>query len=220
MRSIPHQSTMPLSVSDGQSVQAFAMIVDINGFTRMVVKGEDELIAQFTRDVLAGGITAVEHCGGEVVGFMGDAFYALLFDADKVFECCTGIAKDLDEQCEYISQVQSESPVFSFSPGGPGLKIGIEYGWLEVSTISSNYLKEQQLFIGPAVNYASRITSAGKGNRCLFGPEAAKQGLDDYSHRGPFKVRGKAGEKLYTYFELDLDDIWWTGGEGRTFWEG
>jgi len=207
---------MPLSVSDGDSILAFAMIVDINGCTRIVAKADGESIAQYTRDVLQGGIAAVENHGGEVVGFMGDAFYALLFDANDVFECCAELAKDLDKQCEYIS---GSTGLYSFSPGGPGLKVGIGYGSLDVSTISSNYLNGQKLFIGSAVNYASRITSAGKGNRCLFGPEAAKHGLANYSHRGPFKVRGKRGEKPYTYFELNLDDIWWTGGRGRTSWE-
>lgn len=207
---------MPISIPKTGSISAFAMIVDINGFTGMVAKAEGESIAQFTRDVLVGGIGAVERYGGEVVGLMGDAFYALLSDADEVFMCCVEIAKDLDRQCEYIS----ESPeLFSFSPGGPGLKIGIEYGALDIAPIQSNYLKEQNLFIGTAVNYASRITAAGKGNRCLMGPMAATQGLNNYSHRGPFTVKGKAGEKRYTYFELNLDDIWWTGGEGRTSWE-
>jgi class 3 adenylate cyclase len=211
---------MPISIPRSGAISAFAMIVDINGFTGMVENAEGDDIAQYTRDVLVGAIEAVENNGGEVVGLMGDAFYALLSDADEVFKCCVGIAKDLDRQCEYISECQSETPeLFSFSPGGPGLKIGIEYGLLDISPIHSNYLKAQNLFIGNAVNYASRITAAGKGNRCLIGPKAAKQGLNQYSHRGPFTVKGKAGEKRYTYFELDLDDIWWTGGEARTSWE-
>ena len=121
----PHQTGMPLSVTDGDSLLAFAMLVDINGFTQMVAKAGGESIAQFTRDVLAGGIAAVEHNGGEVVGFMGDAFYALLFDPDNVFGCCAEIAKDLDAQGEYIS---GSPGLFSFSPGGPGLKVGIEHG--------------------------------------------------------------------------------------------
>jgi class 3 adenylate cyclase len=150
---------MPLSVTDGDSLLAFAMIVDINGFTQMVAKAGGESIAQFTRDVLAGGIAAVEHNGGEVVGFMGDAFYALLFDPDNVFGCCAEIAKDLDAQGEYIS---GSPGLFSFSPGGPGLKVGIEHGSFDVATISSNYLNGQKLFIGSAVNYARTAETAIK----------------------------------------------------------
>lgn len=209
---------MSISIPNSGFISAFAMIVDINGFTRMVARAEGDLIAQYTRDVLAGGVSAVEKNGGEVVGFMGDAFYALLADADEVFQCCIDIAVDLDKQCEYISDLQAESPEdFSYSPGGPSLKIGIEYGLFDISPISSKYLGPQNLFIGPAVNYASRITAAGKGNRCLVGPAAAERGLDQYQHRGPFKVRGKKGEKPYTYIEMNLDDIWRTGGEGETF---
>ena len=210
---------MPLSIPESGSISAFAMIVDINGFTRMVARAEGDLVAQYTRDVLAGGIGAVERNGGEVVGFMGDAFYALLPDVDETFQCCVDIAIDLDKQCEYISSCQAESPdTFSYSPGGPGLKIGVEYGQFDIASIGSRYLGPQNLFIGPAVNYASRITAAGKGNRCLVGPSAAARGLDQYQHRGPFKVKGKRGEKPYTYIELNLDDIWRAGGEGETFW--
>ena len=58
-------------------LEAFAMIVDINGFTRLV-KEYDAEIAQFTRDLLSGSVRCVEEHGGHVVGLMGDAFYALL----------------------------------------------------------------------------------------------------------------------------------------------
>jgi hypothetical protein len=43
---------MKIEIPKRGGFDAFAMIVDINGFTTMVSRGGD---AQFTRDVLSGG---------------------------------------------------------------------------------------------------------------------------------------------------------------------
>jgi class 3 adenylate cyclase len=204
---------------DGRSIEAFAMLVDINGFYGMVNRNNDNLIANFTRDVLHGAIKSVESAAGEVVGFMGDAIYALLPDVDSTFTCCVSIAKDIDDQCEYISGAQSDSPdAFPYAPGGPSVKVSIEYGALSISTISSRALGLQRLFIGPSVNYAARIARAGTGNRCLFGPIAYKKGLKGYQHDGPHQIEGKTGEGIHTYYELELGDVWRTGDSDETYW--
>jgi hypothetical protein len=195
------------------------MIVDVNAFALMVERSQGNSIAQLTRDVLYGGVRSVEKCGGAVVGFMGDAFLALLDSAQETFLACVHIAKDLDEQCEYISGAQSQHPdSFWFSRGGPSLKIGIEYGFLDRSTVSSRFMGEQQLFVGSAINYASRIANDGYGNRCHIGPLAAENGLREYSLSEPKEAKGKEGESPYTYFELDLGDIWRAGDSEETYW--
>ena len=210
---------MGMHIPVGGSLDAFAMIVDINGFAPMVDKSEGNSIAQFVRDVLTGGIEAVERNGGEVVGFMGDAFLAILPSAEEVARSCFGIAKDLDRQCEYISIIQHSSPdSFWFAPGGPSLKIGIEYGFMDVSSIQSNFLGEHKLLIGSAINHASRIMQALDGNRCLVGPNAAKQGLDNYALEGPMFVPGKNEEAPYEAYEFDLGDIWRAGVSNETYW--
>lgn len=66
------KSAMPLRIPRSGSISAFAMIVDINSFTQLVRTSNDGIVSQFTRDVLRGGVAAVEEEGGEVVGFMGD----------------------------------------------------------------------------------------------------------------------------------------------------
>lgn len=208
---------MAIVIPQNSSLKVFAMIVDINGYTKMVSNSDANLIAQFTRDVLYGGISAVEKNGGEVVGFMGDAFFAILSDSDQVFNSCITIAKDIDRQCEYIS---SNSEAFPFSPKGPSLKIGIEYGFIDVSDISSKYLGKQKLFAGEAINYAARITAADYGNRCLVGPKAFEMGLKSYIRKedGPFAIEGKEGEPLYKYYKLDLSDIWREGDSDESYW--
>lgn len=212
---------MPIVIPEKGYLEAFALVVDINGFTKMVSHSEGNVIADFVRDVLLGSIRAIETNGGEVVGFMGDAILGVLADADSTFRACAEIAKDLNSQCEYISAAQrGKTEVWGFCNGGPALKIGVEYGWLDVCQIGSRKLGSHPLIIGSAINHAARILSAGDGNRCLIGPQARKNGFENYHLEGPCTVAGKPGELAYEYFQLDLSDIWIEGGSrnGLTYW--
>lgn len=212
---------MAIAIPKSGHFEAFALIVDINGFTGMVAQSDGNVIADFVRDVLVGSVKAVEDAGGEVVGFMGDAILAVLPDADSAAAACFVIAKDLNSQCEYISQSQKECPdCWEFAPGGPSLKIGIEHGWMDVAEISSRALGTQQLIIGNAINHAARILNAGSGNRCLVGPSAVKHGFSNYQLEGPSFIAGKSGEPSYEYFKFDLEDIWIEGvpGDGYSYW--
>jgi len=195
------------------TIEAFALIVDINGFTPMVSRSaKSDCVAQFVRDVLSGGIEIVEKHGGAVGSFMGDSFLAVLDNFDSVYKSCIGIAKDLDLQCGYISNHQSDFPdAWHYAKGGPSLKIGIEYGWIDISSIYSGLLGKNRLLIGPPINYACRISAVGEGNRCHIGPEAMNRGLDQWWNDGPYITKGKQGEGEYTYWAIDLGDIWRKG---------
>ena len=48
-----------------------AFVVDINGSEKLIGAGADGLTAQFFRDLLLGGIEAVEKCNGSVINFTG-----------------------------------------------------------------------------------------------------------------------------------------------------
>ncbi len=205
-----------------RSFDAFAMIVDLNGYAKMVSRDQVGIVAQDTRDALVGGIAAVEENGGLVVGFMGDAFLAVVDSEHSAAMAAFSTAKALDHTCEYISDAQRDQPDnWSHMPGGPSLKILIEYGRMGVSTIQSGFLGRQFLLAGVAINYASRIGAFGKGNRCLLGPEAAKRIGESYEVEGPHIVKGKAGERPYRCFRLPMGDIWREGkrSPGKdTFW--
>ncbi|MGC4035692.1 MAG: adenylate/guanylate cyclase domain-containing protein [Chitinophagaceae bacterium] len=190
-------------------IEAFAMLVDINGFGRLVQK-DFQGIAQFTSDVLIGGIAQVERFGGQVVGFAGDQFYAILDTPDNVFNACTGIAKDMRKQYEYFEDFPD---VFSLTPENFGLKVGIEYGYLDVGKISSSFLGTQYIYTGRPVTYAARIMAAKeiKGNRVLFGLKAKEKGMDQWINDGPFYIGGKEGEIAYEYYALGIEDIWMPG---------
>jgi len=205
-------------------IEAFAMIVDLNGFSGMVSSAEtvNDSIAQFTRDALAGAIGEIEIEGGEVVGFMGDAILGILPDGESAAKACFGIAKDTDRMCEYISLGQSRFPDdWAFSPGGPSIKIAVEFGRMDVSTIESRLLNEHRLLVGGPINYAARISKAGEGNRCIIGQAAARKEFGNYRLSGPFLIPGKHGEPDYEHFFLDMSDIWIEGerspGE-KTYW--
>jgi class 3 adenylate cyclase len=205
-------------------IHAFAVIVDLNQFTAMVNKAEEtgDLIAQFTRDALSGAIFEIEAEGGEVVAFMGDAVLGIIPDGASAVRACFGIAKDVDEQCEYISNAQEGNDyTWPFAPGGPSIKIAIEYGMMDISTIDSRLLGEHRLLIGSPINYAARISKAGEGNRCIIGPVAAKKEFSSYTLDGPHSIKGKPGEQEYEYYLFDLGDIWIDGPRApgkETYW--
>lgn len=196
---------------------AFSVIVDINSSVKLVA--ENTLpggIADYMADVLGGAITAIEKSGGSVIGIMGDAIFGIVDTADAVVVACATIAKDVNRQREYLTGTDYESAV----PTLPGLKIGVEYGQLNVSKISSNAMGELPFCIGGGTNYAARIADAGVGNRCNIGPDAMKAGLDQYIiDDGPGWIEGKSGEGTYTYWKLDLSDIWIEGDDSeKEFW--
>lgn len=206
-----------MNIDTNKGIKGFAIIVDINSYAKMVSDSKANMMAQFTRDVLAGGIRAVEEQGGIVVGFMGDAFLGFLSESENVFSSCLSIAQDLNNQCEYIS---NNYEAFPFSPQGPSLKIAIEYGHFDISDITSKFLGNQKLFAGEAINYAARISAAESGNRCLIGPQAYENGLKDYISRGdgPFSIEGKQGESICEYYRLNLDDIWIERESEESYW--
>ncbi len=183
------------------------MLVDINGFTSLVDRSLGENIAKHISDVLKQGVNAVESHNGHVIGFMGDAFIAVLQNKTEVIQSCSEIAKAVAEQCKILNDPQGS---FKWPlPEGPSLKIAVEYGWMDISRISSKAVGEQILMIGPPINYAHRVSSSGSGNRCHIGPNAAQLiGVDCEELTGPYRVEGKKGEGIYTYYRLPLDHIW------------
>lgn len=206
-----------LEIIPNKTIKAYAMIVDINGFSQMVRACAVGTIAQDVRDTLAGPIQVVESSGGEVVAFMGDAFLAVIENDNKLLEACRGIARELDNTCEWISNAQQENPTdWSHMPGGPSLKIAVEYGSLDVSLIQSRFLGQHALLIGEPINYASRIARFGEGNRCVLGRIAGAriaQLVAENFIDGPYKktLPGKMDEGQYEYTFLKLDDIWCEG---------
>lgn len=206
------------------SFECFALLVDINGSTSMVKRANSspESVAQYCRDVLSGAIKVIEAHGGQVVAVMGDAILGLIQDDHSAVMACFDIAHNVDNQCEYISGVQHrDESAWAFAPGGPQIKIGIEYGRLDASTIYSRFLGEQRILMGDAINYAARISQAGEGNRCVIGTVTAGTFFGKFKLDGPYTIEGKAGEPLYEYYFFPMGDLWREGyvpPGGETYW--
>jgi class 3 adenylate cyclase len=197
---------------------AFSMIVDVNSFTRLVAENDLGVgVAQYVRDILTGPIVAIEKAGGSVIGVMGDAIFGILPDADSAADACREVARDLNLMCEYLDGTEFLEGV----PHPPTLKIGVEYGWLTNSTVTTSALGEIPFCIGPATNYVSRIIAAGEGNRCHVGPAAYAAGMDRWiGDEEVREVAGKKGEPIYRYYKYDLGEIWREGhnDEGEFHW--
>ena len=185
-----------------------ALVVDINGSEKLIRAGADALTGLFFRDLLSGGIEAVEEGNGSVISFTGDGFQAVLPTEKDVAHACWHIAKDLRRIREYLSGTCDDgSPAWPQMEIEVGLKIAIEWGVLEISTITSTFLGQQPFLVGEPTVYASRMLAFGEGDRCLVGPKAAANweygGLD-----GPYEGKGKHKGLTYAYYFYDLDDLW------------
>jgi class 3 adenylate cyclase len=189
-------------------IEGVALVVDINGSEKLIGAGEDGLAAQFFRDLLCGGIHAIEEHGGSVIAYTGDGFQAILPDEEAAAHASWDIARDLRKTREYLEHTRGDEPTtWPQLDIGVGLKIAMERGILEVSTISSDFLGDQPFLVGHPTVYASRLLAFGKGDRCLIGPIAAANwkyaGLE-----GPFIGKGKHQGSKYEYYLYNLDDLW------------
>ena len=198
----------PRTIYEKHTVSCVAFVVDINGSEKLIDAGEDRLTGQFFRDLLAGGIRSVEECNGSVISFTGDGFIAVLPTETDAAHACWGVARDLRKTREYLRDCRVDFPqAWPQLDVGVGLKVAIERGELEVSSISSAFLGVQPFLIGPPTVYASRISAFGEGDRCVIGPNAAANwpyaGLT-----GPFEDEVKHKGTKYQYYFYDLDDLW------------
>ena len=206
---------MPFSITKNRTLEAFAIIVDINDFSQTVTAAEagptmGADIADFTRDALEHVVRAIEANEGEVAAIMGDAVLGIIPEGAPIRTACDEIAVAVNRESDHISEHQVNSPGdWAYSPGGVSLKICIEFGQMHVTSINTRNLGGQSLFVGSAINYASRIGAAGVGNRCLLGPAAAERlEFTSMPLRGPRHVPGKRGEPVLEYYELSLKKLW------------
>jgi len=198
----------PQTVYKKHAFSCVALVVDINGSEKLIDAGEDGCTGQFFRDLLSGGIHAVEECGGSVISFTGDGFIAVLPTEADAAHACWGIARDLRKTREYLEGCRANcADAWPHLEVGVGLKIAIERGELEVSSISSSFLGTQPFLVGAPTVYASRISAFGEGDRCIVGPRAAANwpysGLE-----GPYEDEVKHKGLKYQYYFYDLDDLW------------
>lgn len=193
----------PNTIGKLHSFECVALVVDINASERLLAVDDRGSAAQFFRDLLYGSIRAVEDANGSVISFIGDGLTAVLPSEEAAGIACMAIAHDLRKTRDYL--LGNGPKAFPQLKVGVGLKIGVERGDMQVSSISSEFTGEVPYFFGEPAVYAARISRFGRGDRCLIGPTAAAKwpfGQLD----GPF-VR-KRRMFAYEYYSFDLSDLW------------
>jgi class 3 adenylate cyclase len=193
----------PKTVEEMGAFECLVLVVDINSSERLLTVDDWGGTAQFFRDLLYGSVRAVEDAHGSVISFIGDGLTAVLPSEEEAGMACISIARDLRKTRDYL--VSSGREAFPQLKVGIGLKLGVERGWMQVSSVSSEFVGDVPYFFGEPAVYATRISRFGRGDRCLIGPKAAANwpygGLD-----GPF-VR-KRRTFTYEYYSFDLGDFW------------
>ena len=151
--SIARHRGMSISITKDRTLEAFAIVVDINDFGRTVTSAEEGAtkgadIADFTKDALDHVIRAIEENEGEVAAIMGDAVFGLIPEGAPILTVCDDIAVAVNRESEHISEHRVISPGdWAYSPGGVSLKICIEFGKLRVTSVKTRYLGNQPLFV-------------------------------------------------------------------------
>ncbi len=193
----------PKTVEMRGSFECLVLVVDINASEKLLTVDEWGGTAQFFRDLLYGSIRAVEEAHGSVINFIGDGLTAVLPTEEDAGMACMAIAHDLRKTRDYL--VSNGREAFPQLRVGVGLKMGVERGWMQVSSISSEFVGDVPYFFGEPAVYATRISRFGRGDRCLIGPKAAAMWpygpLD-----GPFSRRRRTF--TYEYYSFDLGEFW------------
>jgi class 3 adenylate cyclase len=193
----------PKTIEKTGSFECVVLIVDINASERLLAVDEWGGTAQFFRDLLDGSIRAVQDAHGSIINFIGDGLTAVLPSEEDAGIACMAIAHDLGKTRDYL--VSNGSEVFPQLRVGVGLKIGVERGWMQVSSISSEFVGNVPYFFGKPAVYATRISRFGRGDRCLIGPKVAAKWpygpLD-----GPFFRKRRTF--TYEYYSFDLGEFW------------
>lgn len=193
----------PKTIGNKHGFECVVMVVDINASERLLAVDDWGGTAQFFRDLLCGSIRAVEDSHGSVINFIGDGLIAVLPSEEKAGSACMAIAHDLRRTRDYLKANGPEA--FPQLKVGVGLKIGVERGWMQVSSISSEFTGDLPYLFGEPAVYATRISRFGRGDRCLVGPRAAAKWPYGWLD-GPF-IR-KRRTFTYEYHSFDLGDLW------------
>src|ERR1039458_9804836 len=134
----------PKTVEKTGSFECLVLVVDINASERLLAADDWGGTAQFFRDLLYGSIRAVEDANGSVINFIGDGLTAVLPSEKDAGLACMAIAHDLRKTRDYL--VSSGPEAFPQLKVGVGLKMGVERGRMQVSSIESRFVGDAPYF--------------------------------------------------------------------------
>ncbi len=196
----------------GQMQSVFILFSDIRGFTQMTELLTSQETMRVLNQIFSALAMAVEHQGGEINKFIGDAilvyFHRSPENERKEAEKVVRAALEMQEKFRVVTTNNNDLKARNVSIG---LGIGIVAGQAIMGNLGSRNRMEFTL-IGNSVNLASRLCSIAPQDEILVDEELAMLVNDKFhiESRLPVQLKGKK-EKTTPYCILgDLtnrDDI-------------
>lgn len=150
----------------GERKRVSVLMADLRGFTSFSEKNNPEVVVQFLNRFFRSMTACVEHHGGMVDKFIGDAVLAI-FESGHSLSAATC-------SLEMLSRFHSMD-----TPAGVGLGIGISSGEVVLGYVGSGR-KVDFTVIGSAVNLAARLSSIAGAGEILIDRETLDLGLTDH----------------------------------------
>lgn len=185
-----------------------ALIVDVQGFTKMCKHDDATLLADFIRDVFVASVGIVEKQKGIVANTMGDAILCLFKNPDDALVASWGIVHDFWQLHEYLVGCgKRKSKDWPFIENGMYCRCAIETGEIDsamLETQKTNFT----LWVGNPINYAQRIIhfQEKKKNTLVIGPNANK--ILSTKYKVGRRISREVKDVMYFGYPVDTTDCW------------
>ncbi len=171
---------------EGERRRVTILFADIVGFTTLAEAMDPEHAHSLVNGCFEQLVPAVIRCGGKVDKFIGDEIMALFGapiahenDPERALRCAISMQEALAEfNAVHHTQL--------------GIHIGINTGLVVAGGIGAGDRLDYSV-VGDAVNLASRLVGAARGDEILVGPDTYHDTghLFDFQAIGPLKLKGK-----------------------------
>jgi class 3 adenylate cyclase len=168
---------------------------DLSGFTKTSEKLGPQVISSFLNEYLTKMNDIIFEHGGTVDKFIGDAIM-VMFGAPQDMAADEQAKRATD--CALAMQREMETIVKDWESEGAGhlrMRIGLHQGQAIVGNFGSDK-RSDYTAIGPTVNLAARIESAGEPGHVFLSSELSELLPKDVAQdAGSFELKGIEGER-------------------------
>jgi len=174
----------------GERKYVTVLFSDMSGYTAMAEKLDPEEVKEITSRIFGKISQIINKYDGFIEKFIGDAVMAV-FGATKAFEDDPIRAIKASREIHRI--VKAISPEYEKRIGQPlSMHTGINTGLVVTGEV--DFEKGTHGIAGDTINLAARLSSLGKPDDILVGPDTCAQaeGYFDFEVLEPAKVKGKA----------------------------
>jgi class 3 adenylate cyclase/tetratricopeptide (TPR) repeat protein len=185
---LPPLAALPSAAAfAGERKVVTVMFADISGFTALSETLDPEAVRDLMNDCFDYVVPVIEHYGGTVDKFIGDAVMAL-FGAPNAHE--NDPERALRAALDIVEAVRQFNTDHSTDLG---VHMGINTGLVVAGGIGSQG-RQQYSVLGDAVNLAARLEDASERGEILVGPDTARSTmrLFDFAEPRMLALKGKA----------------------------